>query len=44
MEEKPNNKDGLTKTGDFPQETTMQLGNSKNINGKDKRSHEKAVQ
>ena len=44
MKGKPNNKDEITKTRDFPQETTMQLGNSKNINEKCKRSHEKVVQ
>ena len=44
MKEEPDNKDRITKTGNFPQGTTMQLGNSKNINGKGKRSHEKAVQ
>ena len=44
MKEKSNNKDRITKTRNFPQGTTMQLGNSKNINGKGKRSHEKAVQ
>jgi len=43
MEEKPNNKDRITKTGDFPQGTTMQLGNSKNIKRKGKRSHKKVV-
>ena len=43
MKEKSNNKDGITKTENFPQGTTIQLGNSKNINGKGKRSHEKAV-
>ena len=44
MKEKSNNKDGITKTADFSQGTTIQLGNSKNINEKGKRSHGKAVQ
>ena len=43
MKERSNNKDRITKTGNSPQRTTKKLGNSENINRKDKRSHEEAV-
>jgi len=40
MKRRSNNKNGITKAGDFSQE---KLENSENINEKGKRSHEKAV-
>ena len=39
-----NNKDGITKTGNFPWETTEKLENSEIIDEKGKRSYEKTVQ
>jgi len=44
MEGRPNNKDRITKTGDFFKETTEKLENSKISNIKCKRSHKKAKQ
>ena len=43
IEGKPNNRDRITKTRNFFQETTQKLRNSKDIDEKDKRSHEEAV-
>ena len=39
MERKPNNKNRITKTGRFSQETIEKLGNSKEVNEYDKRNH-----
>ena len=41
MEGRPNN--GVTKTGNFPQEATEELEKSKDINKNSKRSYKKAV-
>ena len=43
MEGRSNNKNRITKTRDFPWESTEKLGSSKNINRKGKRNHEEAV-
>ena len=43
MEERSNNKDRITKTGDFLRGTTEKLRNGKDINRKGKRSHEEVV-
>ena len=43
IKRRSNNENGIMKAGDFSQEITEKLGNSENINGKCKRSHEKAV-
>jgi len=43
MEGRYNNKDRITKTGDFLGGTTEKLRNSKDINRKGKRSHEEVV-
>ena len=44
MEERSNNKDRITKIGDFLRGITEKLRNSKNINRKDKRSYEEVIQ
>jgi len=45
MEERHSNKDRITKTGDFPQETTKKLGSSKKNQWKwQKKSHKETVQ
>ena len=41
MEERSNNKDRITKTGEFSWETTKNLGSSKDINGKGKKAIKK---
>jgi len=43
MEGRSNNKDRITKTGDFLRGTTEKLRNGKDINRKGKRSHEEVV-
>ena len=43
MKERSKNKDGITKTKDFSQRTTEELGSSKDINGNGKRSYEEAI-
>ena len=43
IKEKPNNKNRVTKTEDLSQETTKELGNSKDIDGKGKRSYKEAI-
>ena len=43
MEERSNNKNRITKTGDLLRETTEKLGSSKDIDGNSKRSHKEAV-
>ena len=43
MERRFKNKNRVTKTGDFSQEAIQKLKNSKDMNGKDKRSYKKAV-
>ena len=43
IEGRPGNRDRITKTGDFPQETIQKLENSKNINEECKRSYGEAV-
>ena len=43
IEEKPNNRDRITKTEKKFQETTQKLRNNKDIDEKGKRSHEEAV-
>ena len=43
MEEKPDNKDEITKTEQLPKRTTKELEQSKDINRYSKRSHEEIV-
>ena len=43
IEERPNNKDRITKTRNFPWETIEKLGSSKDIDGNSKKSHKKAI-
>jgi len=43
VEGRPNNRDGITKTTDYPWETTEKLENSKIIDKKGKRSYEETV-
>ena len=43
MERRFKNRNRVTETGDFSQGTIQKLENSKDINGKDKRSYKKAV-
>jgi len=44
IEGKSNNKDKITKTRDFLQEITEELGSSKDIDQNGKRSYKKTVQ
>ena len=43
MERGPNSENRITKTGNFSQETTKKLENSKEVNKNGKRSHNKVV-
>jgi len=43
MERRPDNKNRITKTGEFPQGTIENLGSSKEVDGDGKRSHEETV-
>jgi len=43
MEGRPNNKNWITKTRDFPWKTTKKLKSSGDINKKGKKSYEQAV-
>ena len=43
MEERSNNKNRITKTGDLLRGTTEKLGSSKDIDGNGKRSHKEVV-
>ena len=43
MKERSNNKNRVTKIGDFSQRAMKKLGNSKIINEKDKESYKEAI-